>query len=67
MKGVRVGKSYLIAQTTTGVYYYPTGKDGREGERSELPRPLKVGEEMEWVLVDGTPGTSFLCFSDGGS
>lgn len=52
----RVGKSYLIAQTTTGVYYYPTGKDGREGERSELPRPLKEGEEMEWVLVDGTPG-----------
>lgn len=52
-----VGKSYLISQTTTGEYFYPTGKLGIEGEHSALPRPLKDGEDMEWILLNGTPAT----------
>lgn len=52
-----VGKSYLISQLTTGQYYYPTGESGIEGERSDLPRSLKEGEEMEWILLNGTPAT----------
>jgi tubulin--tyrosine ligase len=50
-----VGKSYLIAEKVTGAYYYPRGEDGTEGETRELPRPIGEGE-MEWVLLDGTPG-----------
>lgn len=50
-----VGKSYLIAEKVTGAYYYPRGEDGTEGERRELPRPIGEGE-MEWILLDGTPG-----------
>lgn len=57
-RAVQVSKSYLIAQITTGEYYYPRGELGLEGERSELPRPLKDGEDMEWILLNGTPGES---------
>lgn len=42
---------------TTGCYYYPQKPEGYEGERSDLPRPLKSGEEVEWVLIDSTPAT----------
>lgn len=52
-----VGKSFQIQQTTTGHFYYPRGIDGTEGEHSDLPRELKEGEEMEWILIDGTPAT----------
>lgn len=51
-----VSKSYLIAQETTGTYYYPKGPDGTEGEKADLPRPLKDGEHVEWILLNGTPG-----------
>ena len=51
-----VSKSYLIAQETTGQFFYPTGEDGVEGERSDLPRPLKDGEHVEWIELNGTPG-----------
>lgn len=51
-----VSKAYLIASETTGQYYYPKGPDGTQGERTALPRPLKEGEHVEWVLLDGTPG-----------
>lgn len=54
----QVSKSYLIAQETTGKYYYPRGELGIEGERCELPRPLKEGEHVEWIELNGTPGTS---------
>lgn len=53
-----VSKSYLIAQETTGTYYYPKGPDGTEGEKTDLPRPLKEGEHVEWILLNGTPGES---------
>lgn len=59
-----VGKSYLIAEKVTGAYYYPRGEDGTEGERRELPRPIGEGE-MEWILLDGTPGESPLSFLSG--
>ncbi|ORY86724.1 survival protein sure-like phosphatase/nucleotidase [Leucosporidium creatinivorum] len=52
-----VSKAYLISQETTGQYYYPRGPDGTQGERTDLPRPLKEGEHVEWILLDGTPAT----------
>lgn len=52
-----VGKSYLIAEKVTGAYFYPAGEDGTEGETRDLPRVTKPGE-MEWILLDGTPGPS---------
>lgn len=39
-----------------GEYYYPTSADGSEGERTALPRPLKEGERMEIILLEGSPG-----------
>lgn len=54
-----VGKSYMIAQKVIGAYYYARGEDGTEGETCELPRKCQ-GDEMEWILLDGTPGTSSL-------
>ncbi|GAA5995009.1 5'/3'-nucleotidase SurE [Rhodotorula paludigena] len=51
-----VGKAYHIAEKTTGVYYYPAGEDGTEGESHELPRERRDGE-MEWILLKGTPAT----------
>lgn len=50
-----VSSSYLISQVSTGQYYYPLKPDGMTGEKTDLPRPLKEGEEMEMVLIDGTP------------
>lgn len=34
---------------------YPAGEDGTKGELRDLPRTTKDGE-MEWVLLQGTPG-----------
>ncbi|KAK4058077.1 hypothetical protein OIO90_000816 [Microbotryomycetes sp. JL221] len=53
-----VANSYLIAQTTTGKYFYPKGPNGTEGEWTDLPRPLKAGEDAgEWIALSGTPAT----------
>ena len=58
-----VGKAYQIKDKITGQYFYPTGEHGIEGERSELPRPLKKeqGEHSEWILISGTPGKLAAC------
>lgn len=38
-------------------WYYPRRDDNGKGEWCTAPRPLKEGEEAEWVLVDGSPTT----------
>ncbi|KAM0793196.1 hypothetical protein ACM66B_000666 [Microbotryomycetes sp. NB124-2] len=53
-----ISNSFLIAQQATGMYYYPRGPDGTQGEWSDLPRPLKDGEDAgEWIALKGTPAT----------
>ena len=63
----RVGKAYAIADIITVKYFYPlgwstmaflpeadkAGPDGLTGDISEVSRPLKEGETMEWALVSG--------------
>lgn len=49
----RVGKAYAISDIITVNYFYPLGPDGLKGDVSEVSRPLKEGETMEWVLVSG--------------
>jgi hypothetical protein len=49
----RVGKAYAISDIITVSYFYPLGPDGLTGDISEVSRPLKEGETMEWVLVSG--------------
>ena len=49
----RVGKAYAISDIITVKYFYPLGPDGLTGDISEVSRPLKDGESMEWVLVSG--------------
>jgi hypothetical protein len=49
----RVGKAYAISDIITVNYFYPLGPDGLTGDVSEVSRPLKEGETMEWVLVSG--------------
>jgi hypothetical protein len=50
---IRVGKAYAISDIITVSYFYPLGPDGLTGDISEVSRPLKEGETMEWVLVSG--------------
>ncbi|KAE8538367.1 5'/3'-nucleotidase SurE [Cryptococcus gattii VGV] len=52
-----VGKAYAINDVITASYFYPQEPDGRTGEVSPHPRPLKQGESMEWVLLSGTPSS----------
>ncbi|KAG9314387.1 sure-like protein [Chiua virens] len=52
-----IGKSFHITEVTRGRYFYPRGPDGKEGETSDTPRPLKEREIAEWILLDGTPAT----------
>ncbi|KIR53822.1 5'/3'-nucleotidase SurE [Cryptococcus gattii Ru294] len=52
-----VGKAYAINDVITASYFYPQGPDGRTGEVTHVPRPLKHGESMEWVLLSGTPSS----------
>ncbi|GAA6032834.1 hypothetical protein JCM8097_000819 [Rhodosporidiobolus ruineniae] len=54
-----LGKAYLITKEVDGVYYYPRGEDGTEGETRELPKRPEEREEgeLEFILLDGTPST----------
>ncbi|KAL7421761.1 hypothetical protein Q5752_003532 [Cryptotrichosporon argae] len=52
-----VGKAYAISDVIELAYFYPLGPDGRTGEISPISRPLKDGETMEWILLNGTPAT----------
>ncbi|OWZ59227.1 5'/3'-nucleotidase SurE [Cryptococcus neoformans A2-102-5] len=52
-----VGKSYAISDIVTANYFYPLEPDGLKGEITQIRRPLKEGESMEWVLLSGTPAT----------
>lgn len=54
----RVGKAYAISDIITVSYFYPLGPDGLTGDVSEVSRPLKDGETMEWVLVSGVSPTT---------
>lgn len=54
-----IGKAYLISDVLQGEYYYTslsTG-DGLSGERRSTRRELKSEDELEWVLLDGTPAS----------
>ncbi|EMD42032.1 hypothetical protein CERSUDRAFT_110571 [Gelatoporia subvermispora B] len=51
-----IGKAYQIKDLIGGRYFYPRDPDG-SGEVSEESRPLKEGETVEWILLDGTPAT----------
>ncbi|XAO22059.1 5'/3'-nucleotidase SurE [Cryptococcus bacillisporus CA1280] len=52
-----VGKAYAINDVITARYFYPQEPDGRTGEVTHVPRPLKQGESMEWILLSGTPSS----------
>ncbi|CAK9785460.1 unnamed protein product [Cutaneotrichosporon oleaginosum] len=52
-----VGKGFAINQIITAAFFYPLEPDGRQGEVTTARRPLKEGETMEWVLLNGTPAT----------
>jgi hypothetical protein len=54
----RVGKAYAISDIITVSYFYPLGPDGLAGDISEVSRPLKDVETMEWVLVSGVGSAS---------
>lgn len=49
----RVGKGFAINQIIKATFFYPLEPDGRRGEVTTVRRPLKEGESMEWVLLDG--------------
>lgn len=54
-----VGSAYAISDVVQAMFFYPRGPDGLTGDIEYKRRPLnkEQGEEMEWVLLTGTPAT----------
>ncbi|KAJ9102484.1 hypothetical protein QFC21_002884 [Naganishia friedmannii] len=54
-----VGSAYAISDVVQQAFFYPRGPDGVTGDIEYKRRPLnkEQGEEMEWVLLTGTPAT----------